>query len=81
MSSDHPAWLATKPLVAYSELQESYLPIFLPGFDEDEYAYRSVKDDESDGGTDVEDAEATKELEARANVARDSGDQKDPPKV
>ncbi|GFY85859.1 hypothetical protein Acr_04g0005970 [Actinidia rufa] len=69
MSADHPAWSATKPLVAYSDLPESYLPILLPGFDEDEYANRSVKDDESDGGTDVEDVEATKELEARAKCS------------
>ena len=56
------------PLMDFPDPLESYSPILIPGFDEDEYANRPAKEDEEvvDGGTEIEDAEAKKRVRGRS---------------
>ncbi|GFY96918.1 hypothetical protein Acr_11g0012240 [Actinidia rufa] len=80
MSPYHPAWVIVKPSVVYPDPLE-YSPIFIPGFNEEEYASRHAKEDEDgNGGTEVASADAEKEPKAKLEATRASGDlQYNPP--
>ena len=54
---------------AFPDSPESYSPISLPGFDEEYANHRNEEDEEVvDGGTEIEDAEATKKSEVKADA-------------
>ncbi|GFZ16107.1 hypothetical protein Acr_25g0005160 [Actinidia rufa] len=75
--SDHLAWVATKPLVAYLEPRlEPYSPILLLSFDEEEYFSLPVKgkEDIADGAAKVEEAEAKQDVEAKVEAPRAASD-------
>ena len=58
--------------MAFLNPLEPYSPIFLPGFDKEEYAHRPPKEDEeeADGGAKVAEAKAEKEPKAEAMATR-----------
>ncbi|GFS34426.1 hypothetical protein Acr_00g0033970 [Actinidia rufa] len=77
---DNPAWVATKPLVAFPDPPGPYSPILFPGFDKDEYTNRPTEVEEAvDVGIEVEDAEARKDVEAEMEAARAAEDLQDNP--
>ena len=80
MSPDHLAWATAKPSIVFPDPLEPYSSILLPDFDVVEYANLPAEEDEVvDGGTEVEDAKASKEMKAEADAARAEGDQQDNP--
>ena len=68
MHSNHLAWAPAKPPMDFPDPLESYSPILIPGFDEDEYVNRPTKEDEEvvDSEIEVGGAEAKKRVRGRS---------------
>ncbi|GFZ09871.1 hypothetical protein Acr_21g0004700 [Actinidia rufa] len=80
IDSDHSAWFATRPPMAYPEpCLEPYFAILLPGFDAEEYITQPVEGDDNTqvGAAEVE---ATKEAKKKVDRAT-SGSLGNPPEV
>ena len=61
---DHSAWAIVKSLVAFPD--PPYSPIFLSGFDEEEYANRPLEEDEEVADVEVKVVGAEAEKEPKA---------------
>ena len=61
--------MTTKPLIVLLDPLELYLPILLPGIDEEEYANQLVDEDEADNRIKVDGTKVAKEPEEEVDGA------------